>query len=959
VAWDVTHDEGPGRTRFGLLGPLLVEDPAGQVIAVRAAKQRIVLAALLLSPNAAVSLERLAEVLWDARPPQNAAAVVRTYVMRLRQALGEASARIVSRPAGYLLLLDDPAELDLAEVDHLQQAARTAAQAGHWQHASTALGRALGLWRDAPLTDVFSDSLRSVELPRLEDLRLDLAEARVEADLHLGRHGDLIVELRALTAEHPLRERFRAQFMLACYRSGRRAEALEIYRSTRATLIGELGVEPGPELQDLHERILAGDPRLKLASPPAAGTTLSAPAGPVREAAALGVPRQLPAAVRHFTGRAAELEELTRLADEGPGSPGAVMIAAIGGAAGIGKTALALHWAHREAARFRDGQLYVNLRGFSPSGDPMTSAEAIRGILDSLGVLAWQIPAGPAAQAGLYRSQLAGQRMIIVLDNARDEKQVRPLLPAAPGCLVLVTSRSQLTGLAAAYGAQLFTLDLLTSGEAAELLARRLGAERVAAEPEAAADLAARCARLPLALNLVAARAAARPSFPLAVLAGELRDARTRLDALASSDTDADVRAAFSWSYQALSAPAARMFRLLGLHPGPDQSVAAAASLGAIPEDQARALLGVLAGAHLVAEHRPGRFSCHDLLRAYAAEQAQATDDEADRRRATHRMLDHYLYSACAADLLLSPRPSPVRLPPPRPGAVRADLADRAHALAWLTAEHQALLAVTSRASEAGFETHAWQIPLFLGSYFDTTAHWPDWAASQRVALAAARRAGDRAGQASARHYLGFSLLRLGARAEARRHLGQAADLYRQLADQAGEARVHITLATWCRRQGQVAQALEHGQIALQLFRDDRNRSGQATALNAIGWYQAHLGHYGDALGCCEQALGLFQELGNPAGAAAAWDSLGYVHHQLGHQADATACYGRALAMFRAQGNAFYEAGTLRSLGEAQQASGRRAGARRSFQQALALLEQLRHPDADAVRASLAALADP
>jgi tetratricopeptide (TPR) repeat protein len=547
--------------------------------------------------------------------------------------------------------------------------------------------------------------------------------------------------------------------------------------------------------------------------------------------------------------------------------------------------------------------------------------------------------------------------MIIVLDNARDEEQVRPLLPAAPGCLVLVTSRNRLTGLAAAHGAQLIVLDVLTTGEAAELLARRLGAKRVAAEPEAAAALAARCAGLPLALNMVAARAAARTGLPLDVLAAELRDARTRLDALASSDTDADVRAAFSWSYRALSAPAARMFRLLGLHPGPDQSAAAAASLGDLPEDQARSLLEQLADAHLLAEHRPGRFSCHDLLRAYAAEQARATDSEADLRRATHRMLDHYLHSARVADLLLSPRPSPVRLPSPRPGSVVAELADRTEALAWLTAEHQALLAVTAHAADTGFETHAWQIPLFLGSYFDTTAHWPDWAASQRIALTAAERIQDRAGQANARHYLGYSCLRLGSCAEAVRHLAQAGELFRLLGDQAGQARVHITLAIAARQQDKVALALEHGQLALQLFRAARNRAGQATALNAIGWYHALLGRYADALGCCEQALRLYQELGNPAGEAATWDSLGYAHHQLGHDTDAVACYGRAIAMFRAQGNDYFEAGSLRSLGEAQQASGHGAAARQSLQRALVLLDRLRHPDADMVRASLAALA--
>jgi DNA-binding SARP family transcriptional activator len=940
--------------RFGLLGPLRVEDGEGQILAVPAAKQRVVLAALLLSANATVSIEKLAGALWGASPPRNVTPVVRTYVMRLRRTLGGTGSRIVSQPAGYLLRLPNPAEFDVAEVELLLQAGREATEASQWSRASESLSAALSRWRGAPLADVFSDSLRNAALPRLAELRLRLTEARIDADLQQGRHGDLIAELRALTAEHPLRERFRAQFMLACYRSGRQAEALEAYRDARATLIAELGVEPTPELRDLHERILAADTGLAGARPAHAAERRAGPGGRPGGEPGRTVPRQLPATVRHFAGRAAELTELTGRARESAAAAGTVAISVISGTAGIGKTALALHWAHQEASRFGDGQLYVNLRGFDPSDTPVTAAEAIRGFLDALQVPADRIPVSPTALSGLYRSLLAGKRMLIMLDNARDERQVRPLLPASPGCLVLVTSRSQLTGLAAADGAHLLTLDVLAVEDARELLARRLGTARVAAEQEAAAELSALCALLPLALNIMAARAAARPEVGLAALAAELRDGRSRLDALSAPDADTDVRAVFSWSYRALSSAASGLFRLISLHPTGEIGVAAAASLAAVPPAQARALLRQLTGAQLLAEPAPGRFACHDLLRIFAAEQARAAGSETERRSAAHRMLDHYLHGAFAAELLLSPRPSPVSLPEPQPGTIPAGLADRAQAVAWLGTEYQALLAVTRYAAAHGFETHAWQIPLFLGSYFDMTARWADWAAAQEVALAAAEQAGDVTGQANGRHYLGFACIRLRRFPEARRHLRQALTRFRQVRDQLGEAHAHSTFAIACRLEGRHALALAHGREALQLYREAGYQRGQANALNAIGWFHAHLGNHGEALASCRQALGLNQQIGNEADEAATWDSLGYAHHLLGHHTEAIACYQHAIDMFGRVGHQYLAAASMAGLGNAQDAAGDQDAARHAWQQALAILDDLRHPQAEEIRARLA-----
>src|SRR5262249_40894759 len=453
-----------------------------------------------------------------------------------------------------------------------------------------------------------------------------------------------------------------------------------------------------------------------------------------------GVPRQLPKAPVAFTGRVRELdrlnEALTAVLD--PAEPadervGVVVISAIAGTAGVGKTALAVHWAHQVADRFPDGQLYVNLRGFDQVGAVMGYAEAGRGFRDALGVPVAGIPVGVDAQAALYRSVLAGRRMLVVLDNARDPGQVRPLLPAAPGCLVLVTSRNQLCGLVAADGARLLTLDLLTRAEARTLLARRLGPDRTAAEPDAVEEIITRCARLPLALAVVAARAATHPRFPLHALTADLRGVHDRLDALDGGDLATDVRAVFSWSYQALGGGAARLFRLLGLHPGPDISTPApvtpppaAASLAARPAPGARALLAELARANLVVEHAPGRHTSHDLLRVYASQLAQTIDSDGERRAATGRMLDHYLHTAYAADRMLYPARDPIMLAPLRPGVTPEQPADHQQALAWFTAEHPALLAAVEYAGATGWDTHTWQLAWTLWTFLHWQGHWHD-----------------------------------------------------------------------------------------------------------------------------------------------------------------------------------------------------------------------------------------
>ncbi|HEY2551100.1 MAG TPA: BTAD domain-containing putative transcriptional regulator, partial [Streptosporangiaceae bacterium] len=676
-----------GELEFGLLGPLQVRC-GGLALPVPPGMQRSLLAALLLSANRIVPVGELAEVLWGPDLPRSALASLRNVVLRLRRSLGDAGhARIVAEPGGYRIRVE-PGELDVEQFDRLLAAGRDAVRAGSHAAAAGMLRAALSCWRGPALAGVPSDLLSALHLPRLEEMRLQALEARIDADLRLARHAEVIVELRQLAAAYPLRERLHVMLMLALFRDGQRAGALAAYQAARRVLREELGAEPGPELARLQQQILTGQPAASasgelaadwvepggLEPQPDAARSQAAPGVAASFPASGGesgqpdfvVPRQLPAAVPYFTGRAAELAQLTRLL----GSPEAgrtVVISAIAGTAGIGKTAFALYWAHQVADQFPDGQLYVNLQGFGPAEAQLSPTAAVRLFLDGLGVSNERMPADPAAQAALYRSLLAGRRLLIVLDNAREPAQVRPLLPGAPGCLVLVTSRDQLTGLAAADGARLISLDVLAEPEARAVLALRIGDARAAAEPAAVAELTGLCARLPLALSIVAARAAAQPSLPLAALAAEIRTTMARLDALGTGDPATDLRTVLSWSVRQLSEPSARMFRLLSAHPGPDITVPAAASLAAVPQSAAEQALRDLGRAHLIGEPSPGRFAFHDLLRAYAGEQAAELETEVGRRAALHRVLDHYLYSASNASQLLTVRRL-IRLSPMQPG---------------------------------------------------------------------------------------------------------------------------------------------------------------------------------------------------------------------------------------------------------------------------------------------------
>lgn len=673
--------------------------------------------------------------------------------------------------------------------------------------------------------------------------------------------------------------------------------------------------------------------------------------------AAPAVPAQLPADVPAFTGRAEHLARLDALlAAVVSGERAAVVIAALSGTAGVGKTALAVHWAHRAAGQFPDGQLYVNLRGFGGGERVMAPAEAVRGFLDALGVLPERIPPSLDQQTALYRSLLAGKRMLVVLDNARDADQVRPLLPGSAG-MVLVTSRDQLTPLVAAEGAQHFSLGILSIAEATELLASRVGAGQVAAEPGATGQIIGACARLPLALSIAAARAQ-QTGFPLAAIAAELASADQSQGMMDAADVRGQIRAVLSWSYVTLTPAAARLFRLLGLRRGPDFSVAVAASLGGHTRAETRLLLAELTRASLLTEHLPARYSCHDLLHAYAAELTGAHDSHNSRHAALTRLLDYYLHTAYQCDLLIQEHRDPAALPltPAARGACPERPADRRQALGWLIVGQPVLLAAVRLAAEAGFDTHAWQLAWVLHSYLTQRGHWDALSATWQIALDAARRLGDTTAQATAHSELAAAQIQQGRYADGHRQLSRALALHEAAGDVFGQAHAHCHLMDLLLRQGRYTSARDHAQQMLALFLAAGHCRGQAHALNNLGWCHAHLGNTARALDLCRQGISLFQQLGDHDGEASTWDTLGRAYHFVGAFTEAVGCFQRALELIRNITNPYTEAEVLTHLGDAHQALANSSAARAAWNQALAILTGLNHPQADELSAKLSNL---
>jgi DNA-binding SARP family transcriptional activator/tetratricopeptide (TPR) repeat protein len=916
--------------RFLVLGPVEVRPADGRVFTMPRRHERCLLAILLLQPGRPVSTERLCDLLWDEDPPPQARASVYTYVARIRSGLARAGVpdAVESTRGGYRVAVD-PDDVDAHRFRSLFDAATRTTDL---TERDRLLRDALDLWRGPTLQHAASHRLRDRLCADLEELRHRAVEESLATGLDLGRHQELLPQLARLNADEPVRERLVELHMAALYRQGRSAEALDVYRQARTRLAEELGLEPGPALRELQGVILRGEQLPGPEAPALTGYRIR--------------PAHLPPDLRTFAGRTQHLRRLDALLDQGNGT---VVISAITGTAGVGKTSLAVHWAHRIADRFPDGQLHVNLRGFDPHGTAMSPSEALGTFLEAFDIPPQRIPDSLTARVGLYRSLLAGRRILVLLDNAASAEQVRPLLPGAAGCLALVTSRNQLDGLIAGESAQPLTVELLTDPEAYELLTRRLGAARVAAEPQAVAEIVERCTRLPLALAIVAARAATRPTVSLATLARELADASGSLDPFAGSDAATDVRAVFSWSYRTLSAPAARLFRLLSLHPGPDLTAPALASLAGLPPDRVAPLVTELVHGHLLTETTRGRYTTHDLLRAYAGECA-AAQTPAERESALYRMADHYLHTARTADRSVNPYRDPIDIAPPEPGTTPEDPVD---AMTWFESEHRVLLAVLGEADRLGMDRKAWQLAWALGTFLDRRGRWHDWESASRLALAAAERGNDPRGRAHAHRDLGGALAWLARYEDAHKHFQSALIGFTDLDDRAGQALTHTNISWLYGLEKHHQDAFDHAEAALRRYRSVAHRPGTATALSSLAWCHCHLGRYEQGHEYSAQSLALQQELGDRRGQAFSWGINGYAHEHLGDLRQAIRCYESALSLLRECGERYYEAWCLADIGDAYHALGEDDAAVRAWRPALALFEQLHHPDAEEVRANL------
>ncbi|MET8910348.1 helix-turn-helix domain-containing protein [Micromonospora sp. NPDC004551] len=658
------------------------------------------------------------------------------------------------------------------------------------------------------------------------------------------------------------------------------------------------------------------------------------------------VPAQLPADI-DLVGRGDPLGRLDHLV-AGRRARAATTIVVVG-PAGIGKTSLAVHWAHRVRDRFPDGQLFVDLRGFDPRQPPLATGLASAAFLDALGVPAPSMPADDIGRTGLLRSLLIDRRMLLVLDNAHDSEQVRPLLLGGPGCLVLVTSRDRMLGLVAGNAAHSVELGPLTPEASRQLLAGRTGPPARAADSVALDMITGACGGLPLALTVAAARITSRVSMPLREIARELTGTGNRLDGFASRDSATDLRSCLDGSYQLLSEPAARLFRLLGLHPGPATAVAAA-SLAGVPVDRAHPLLTELHQANLLTEQADARYHQHDLIAAYAAELVRADDRHAGLRR----LCDHYLHTAIAGARLLEPRRELPAVRAPAAGTAVLPPATAEDARHWFVAHHPTLLATVRLAEAHGLATVAWQLAWVLTAFLSRGGHWADQLTAHRIALRAATADGDRLGMSYAYRGLSRAYLRLGRPDAAEAALRRALRLAAELGDQSGRARAHHGLSVAAEKRNDLRAALDRSRRSAAIFGAVGNTSARAEVLNGAGWLNLLAGHVPRAMRQIRTALVLLRRFGERHGEASAWDSLGCAYAELGHREAADHCFRHALTLFVDLGDRYFQAEALVHRGDNRWDSGDRAAARRHWQRAAWILAELHHPETARVRHRLA-----
>ena len=932
---------------FGVLGP--TRAVVGGRSVVLPAKQRVLLATLLLQANKTVSADTLIAALWDDKPTAAARNTLHGHIKRLRRMLCGAGDRIGTSAPGYRITIA-PHELDLTRFTTACANARTVTASGDWTAAARALHAALAQWRGEPLADVPLPPSREGDRVWLTESRLQALESRIEADLHLGRHNELIPELRQLVSDEPMRERFTQQLMVALYRCGRQTEALAAFQQARGLLRTEVGIDPGPGMQRLHQQILAADPSLAYGGTVPAETTVPADAGTA------ATPAQLPPDTPDFSGRDQQITLLQGMLADPPvsGRPGAVTIAAITGMGGVGKTALAVHAAHRLKDHFADGQLYADLQG---TGDPLRPVDVMAGFLRDLGLPDSAIPASEADRGSRYRTLLANRKILVVLDDARDAAQVRPLLPGSASCGVIVTSRNSLPGLA---GATHLVLDVMSEDEARSLFATIVGGRRVAGEPDATRLVLSYCAGLPLAIRIAASRLVSRPGWGVDYLRARLASERSRLGELAVGDLA--IRASFAVSYNALPGGdphPARVFRLLGLSGAPTLSLQAVAALAGQPTEQVIAALEILVDAHLLESPAAERYRLHDLLRSYARELGESADQPAERGAALHRVFEWYCRQAVYAAQVLSPgRYSLPEYAVASPaGPVLSALANPVEALVWFGGERSNLLAVARQAADQGLHRVSAQIADAMWEFFQRTCYPEDWLVASEIGVAAARGQDDQEIRARLLHGLGQAQSLLGRFADAHRSLTRALVIRKRAGDKTGEAKVLNSLAVDLFYQSRPAAAMSYLEEAKAIHVARGDQVGTSVVLTNIGLALLRLERYAEAVDQLEQALRAGRETGNRYGEGLTEAALGETYLAMGSFEDAVEHLERARAALRATApeQDRENANILCGLGQALAALGRVTEARRAWQAVIPVLDRLADPKADELRRRLAA----